>query len=72
MLLIKLGLNFLQLIDNILKDIRDALAGGIVPRGPIGPRGPGLERSDDDDDDDDMPDLETEEEAAETIAKTGA
>ena len=57
-------------IMKILKDIRDALAGGIVPRGP---RGPGLDRSDDDDDDDDdMPDLETEEEAAERIAKTGA
>ena len=58
-------------IMKILKDIRDALAGGIVPRGP------GLDRSDDDDDnddddDDDMPDLETEEEAAERIAKTGA
>ena len=52
----------------ILKDIRDALAGGIVPRGP---GGPGLDRSNDDDDDDDMPDLETEE-AAERIAKTGA
>ena len=66
-------------IMKILKDIRDALAGGIVPRGPRGPRGPGgpigpgLDRSDDDDDDDDnMPDLETEEEAAEIIAKTGA
>ena len=55
-------------IMKILKDIRDALAGGIVPRGP------GLDRSDDDDDDDDdddMPDLKTEE-AAERIAKTGA
>ena len=61
-------------IMKILKDIRDALAGDIVPRGPRGPRGPGLDRSDDDDDDDDddMPDLETEEEAAERIAKTGA
>ena len=59
-------------IMKILKDIRDALAGGIVPREP---GGPGLDRSDDDDDDDDdddMPDLETEEEAAERIAKTGA
>ena len=59
-------------IKKILKYIRDALAGGIVPKGP---RGPGLDRSDDDDDDDDdddMPDLETEEEAAERIAKTGA
>ena len=55
-------------IMKILKDIRDALAGGIVPRGP------GLDRFDDDDDDNDdnMPDLETEEEAAEKIAKTGA
>ena len=64
-------------IMKILKDIRDALAGGIVPRGPRGPRGPGLDKFDDDDDDDDddnddMPDLETEEEAAERIAKTGA
>ena len=48
-------------IMKISKDTRDALAGGIVPRGP------GLDRSDDDDnddddnDDDDMPDLETEE-----------
>ena len=60
-------------IMKILKDIRDALAGGIVPRGP---RGPDLDRSDDDDDDDndddDMPDLETEEEASKRIAKTGA
>ena len=52
-------------IMKILKDIRDALAGGIVPRGR---RGPGLDRLDDDD----MPDLETEEEAAERIAKAGA
>ena len=65
-------------IMKILKDIRHALAGGIVPREPGGPRGPGLDRSDDDDDDehddddDDMPDLETEEEAAERIVKTGA
>ena len=52
-------------IMKILKDIRDALAGGIVPRGPRGD-------DDDDDDDDDMPDLETEEEAGERITKTGA
>ena len=45
-------------IIKLLKDIRDGLAGGIIPRGP---GGPGLDRSDDDDDD--MPDLETEEEA---------
>ena len=47
-------------IMKILKDIRDALAAGIVPRGP------GLDKFDDDDDDDDMLDLETEEEAAKT------
>ena len=62
-------------IMKILKDIRDALAGGIVPRGP---RAPGLDRpndnvdndNDNDDSDDDsdnnMPDLETEEKAAKT------
>ena len=49
-------------IMKVLKDIRDALAGGIVPRGP------GLDKFDDNDDDDNMPDLETEEEAAERIA----
>ena len=53
-----------------MKDIRDGLA-----RAPPGPRG--LDRpdndnddNDDDNDNDDMPDLETEEEAAERIAKT--
>ena len=58
-------------IMKILKDIRDALEGGIIPQAP---RGPGLDRSDDDDDDDDddMPDLETEQEAAERIVKTSA
>ena len=73
-------------IIKLLKDIRDGLAGGITPRTLGGPRGLGLDRSDDDndddheddddndddDDDDDMPDLETEEEAAERIAKTSA
>ena len=52
-------------IIKLLNDIRDGLAGGIVPRGPD------LDRTDDDsddNDDDDMPDLETEEEAAERIA----
>ena len=50
-------------IMKVLKDIRDALAGGTVPRGPS------LDKFDDNDDDDDnMPDLETEEEAAERIA----
>ena len=61
-------------IIKLLKDIRDGLAGGITPRTLGEPRGPGLDRSDDDSDDDDsdnnMPDLETEEEAADRIAKT--
>ena len=59
-------------IIKLLKDIRDGLAGGITPRtlrGSKGPRGPGLDRPhDDSDNDDNMPDLETEEEAAERIA----
>ena len=58
-------------IIKLLKDIRDGLAGGITPRALGEPRGPGLDRSDDDDDShNNMPDLETEEEAAERIAKT--
>ena len=56
-------------VIKLLKDIRDGLAGGIIPRTL---RRPGLDRCDDDDvdddDDDNMPDLETEEEAAERIA----
>ena len=55
----------------LLKDIKDDLAGGITPKtlgGPRASRGPGLDKSDDDSDDDNMPDLETEEEAAERIA----
>ena len=55
-------------IIKLLKDIRDSIAGGITPRTL---RGPGLDRSDGDNDsgdDDNMPDLETEEEAAERIA----
>ena len=54
-------------ITKLLKDIRDGLAGGITSRTL---RGPGLDRSDDDsdNDDDNMPDLETEEQAAERIA----
>ena len=65
-------------IIKLLKDIRDGLTGGITSRAPGAPRtlgGPGIDRPDDDDDDDDddnMPDLETEEEAAERIAKTSA
>ena len=52
----------------LLKDIRDGLA-----RAPLGPRGPGGPRAPpgpgpDSDNDDNMPDLETEEEAAERIA----
>ena len=67
----------------LLKDNRDGLRGGIEPRRPGAPPGTGgLDRpnddndnNDDDDDndddnDDEMPNLETEEEAAERIAKT--
>ena len=53
----------------LLKDIRDSLAGGIIPRVPGASGGPRRFRDDDDNDDDDydyMPDLETEEEAAKT------
>ena len=56
-------------VIKLLKDIRDSLAGGITPRAS---GGPDLDRPDDDSDDDNgdnnMPDLETEEEAAERIA----
>ena len=65
-------------VIKLLKDIRDGLAGGIEPPGPGAPPHPGaspgpgappgpggLDRPDND-----MPGLETEEEAAETIAKT--
>ena len=38
-------------VIKLLKDIRDGLAGGIVPSGPPGPRG--LDRPDNDDNDDD-------------------
>ena len=55
-------------IMKVLKDIRDALAGGIVPRGPGLDKFDDNDDDDDDDDDDNMPDLETEEEAAERIA----
>ena len=59
-------------IIKLLKDIRDGLAG--APPGPGAPTGP--DRPDDDDDsdnnDNNMPDFETEEEAAERIAKTNA
>ena len=55
----------------LLKDIRDVLEGGIAPRAPRAPRGSDDGNDDSDNDDDDnnnMPDLETEEEAAERIA----
>ena len=56
-------------VIKLLKDIRDGLAGGIVPKAPRPPEIPGgldLDRPDDgnDSDDNNMPDLETEEEAA--------
>ena len=65
-------------IIKLLKDIRDSLAGGIVPKAPRAPEIPGgldLDRPDDgndsddnndddsDNDDNNMPDLETEKEA---------
>ena len=57
-------------VIKLLKDLRDGLAGGIAPRGPRGPKGPGLDDPNNDDrpDDNNMPDLETEEEAAERIS----
>ena len=56
-------------IIKLLKDFRDGLAGGIVPKAPRAPEIPGgldLDRPDDNDDDNNMPDLETEEELAKT------
>ena len=50
-------------IIKLLKDIRDGLAGGIIPRAPRVPGAPRVPRGSDDDNDD-MPDLETEEEEA--------
>ena len=58
-------------IMKLLKYIRDGLAGGIVPKAPTAPEIPGGP-DDNDDDDNNIPDLETEEEAAGRIAKTGA
>ena len=68
-------------VIKLLKEIRDNLAGGIGPGaspGPGAPPGPDNDNDDnndndennDNDDNNDMPDLETEEEAAERIAKT--
>ena len=61
-------------VIKLLKDIREGLArappgpgGPRAPPGPGGPRTP-LGSSPDSDNDDNMPDLETEEEAAERIA----
>ena len=51
-------------IIKLLKDIRDGLAGSIVPKAPRAPEIPG--GPDDNDDDNNMPDLETEKEAAKT------
>ena len=56
-------------IIKLLKDIRDGLAGDIVPKAPRAPEipgGPHLDRPDDNDDDNNMPDLETEKETAKT------
>ena len=57
-------------VMKLLKNITDVLEGGIAPRAPRAPRGPddGNDDSDNDDEDDNIPDLETEEEAAERIA----
>ena len=56
----------------LLKDIRDSLAGGVRPPGPDDNNGNDNDNDDDDNGDNNMPDLETEEEAAERIAKTSA
>ena len=55
-------------VIKLLKDIRDGLASApLGPRGPAGPAGP-PGPGPDSDNDDNMPDLETQEEAAERIA----
>ena len=55
-------------VIKLLKDIRDGLASApLRPRGPAGPPGP-PGPGPDSDNDDNMPDLETQEEAAERIA----
>ena len=54
-------------IIKLLKDIRDSLAGGIIPRVPGASGGPRRFRNDDNDDgDNNMPNLETDKEAAKT------
>ena len=69
-------------IIKLLKDIRDGLAGGIIPKRPGSDNDNDNDDNDNDDNDDNdndnddndnynnMPDLETEEEAAKRIAKT--
>ena len=58
-------------VIKLLKDIKDGLGGGIAPRAPRVPRAlGGSDDGNDDsnnDEDNNMPDLETEEEAAERI-----
>ena len=54
-------------VIKLLRDIRDGLAGGIAPRPPRAPRAPDDGNDDSDNDDNNMPDLETEEKAAERI-----
>ena len=61
-------------VMKVLKDIRDRLRGGARPPGPDNNNDDNNDNDDDDDNDDDrpdynnMPDLETEEEAAERIS----
>ena len=61
-------------ITKLLKDIRDGLRGGVRPPGPDDNDDDNNNDDDDHDDngDNNMPDLETEEEVAERIAKTSA
>ena len=59
-------------VMKLLKDIRDSLAGGVRPPGPDDNNDNDNDNDDDDNGDNNMPDLETEEEAAERIAKTSA
>ena len=63
-------------VMKLLKDIRDSLSGGARSPRPDNDNNDNNDNNDDDDDDDDdrpdynnMPDLETEEEAAERISK---
>ena len=58
-------------VMKLLKDISDSLAGGVRSLGPDD-NNDNNDNDDNDNDDSNMPDLETEEEAAERIAKTSA